>query len=221
MKYSFQMFTVQGRKVFAMCKTLFIVVFAAVVGTFFLPSVTSAEMLVNADFEGSTGWSFIRIGNVTGSYTTDYNHTTGGDQSVKLPGDDSGTAVNCQILQDVSIDSSMIGKQYTASLYAYVATNELSSASMIIGYLDSSDNWFAGSGWQTIDVVAGSWVQKTVSEIIPTGTAKLRFVFGADDATPYTYFDDASLTVVPEPCSLSLLVLGTLGLLAYAWRKRK
>lgn len=33
--------------------------------------------------------------------------------------------------------------------------------------------------------------------------------------------DRASFTAVPEPCSMTLVLMGSLGLLAYAWRRRK
>jgi hypothetical protein len=36
-----------------------------------------------------------------------------------------------------------------------------------------------------------------------------------------TYLDAVSVTATPEPSSLTILFIGLVGLLAYAWRKRK
>ena len=44
--------------------------------------------------------------------------------------------------------------------------------------------------------------------------------FGNDDA--WGYIDNVKLSVAtPEPSTLALLATGLLGLLAYAWRKRR
>ena len=38
---------------------------------------------------------------------------------------------------------------------------------------------------------------------------------------PYMYFDDVQVTGVPEPSSFILFIFAAIGLLAYAWRRRK
>lgn len=42
-----------------------------------------------------------------------------------------------------------------------------------------------------------------------------------DAANTVVYFDNLSITKIPEPTTLALLASGLTGLLAYAWRKRK
>lgn len=69
-----------------------------------------------------------------------------------------------------------------------------------------------------------TWLPASVSGTAPAGTAYaevyLMFMDNAQTATDSIYFDNASLTLVPEPTSLALLVMG-LGLPFYVSRRRK
>lgn len=200
-----------------MRKRLLVVTLVAVAGMLLLPAVGSAELLNNADFESNTGWLFWRQGTgITDTYTTVRNLTAGGSQSVKCPGDPA-TANDPQIVQDV-VSGFAVGEMYTASVHAYCEVGWYPQ--FIVGFLDSSDTWFAGSGWQNIENGYHQWGSNSVSGTIPAGTAKIRFVM-AGSASDTTYFDDASLTATPEPGALVLLSTGLIGLLAYAWRKRR
>ncbi|MBU4273300.1 MAG: PEP-CTERM sorting domain-containing protein [Planctomycetes bacterium] len=58
---------------------------------------------------------------------------------------------------------------------------------------------------------------------VAAGTHTLSFVgtevaWGADARTS---IDAVSITTIPEPSALALLATGLVGLLCYAWRKRK
>ena len=44
---------------------------------------------------------------------------------------------------------------------------------------------------------------------------------GANGGTGYNLFDNLTISQVPEPTALIMLVTGLIGLLAYAWRKRR
>jgi hypothetical protein len=64
----------------------------------------------------------------------------------------------------------------------------------------------------------GSAAQLTGSDTIAAGT----YYFGMMSYTcGNTRWDNLSYTAVPEPMTLYLLATGSLGLLAYAWRKRR
>jgi hypothetical protein len=68
-----------------------------------------------------------------------------------------------------------------------------------------------------------TWTKYTTDAVsVTAGTHRLQFT-----SDPYVgtvtlvNIDDVSVTATPEPASFVLLATGFLGLLAYAWRKRK
>ncbi|MBU4271654.1 MAG: PEP-CTERM sorting domain-containing protein [Planctomycetes bacterium] len=62
-------------------------------------------------------------------------------------------------------------------------------------------------------------IQSTVS---PTGPLGFSLLAGSYEAgAALVNFDSVTVTVIPEPSTLALLATGLLGLLCYAWRKRK
>ena len=70
-----------------------------------------------------------------------------------------------------------------------------------------------GSG-DFLDAIAG-WTGGDTLNALAGQTVALRFVM--DDATVYGFHFDAA----PEPSTIVLLLTGLIGLLVYAWRKRK
>lgn len=72
-----------------------------------------------------------------------------------------------------------------------------------------------------------SWLHQTLTYTIPEGDPSIGHTLGVV-FTPVngsswacqTCLDTVSLTLVPEPSTVLLLISGAFGLLAYAWRKR-
>jgi hypothetical protein len=77
-------------------------------------------------------------------------------------------------------------------------------------------------GWNTTPGTA-TWGYNSVSATAPAGTAYIEvytmFMDNAQTAAENVYFDNMSLTVVPEPSSLALLGLGVMSTLI--WRRRQ
>ena len=83
-----------------------------------------------------------------------------------------------------------------------------------LAYQTGSYGGFAARGDQGIDLISkstGAWVQTSI-------TATGKYLSLAENGTTANAF--FALTV-PEPSSIVLLGMGVMGLLAYAWRKRK
>jgi hypothetical protein len=79
------------------------------------------------------------------------------------------------------------------------------------------------TGWTALGTV-GTWQSYTVSGTAPAGAvyaaAYLMFMDNGQTSPDYVYFDNATLTVVPEPSTLALLGMG-LAVPFYFIRRRK
>ncbi len=83
-----------------------------------------------------------------------------------------------------------------------------------------------GDSGATVNRPGGSVVSQTTitgDSPIATGVAKLQFQFHYCDGTHENVYREIDVfgAAVPEPSTLVLLATGLLGLLCYAWRKRK
>ncbi len=74
----------------------------------------------------------------------------------------------------------------------------------------------SGSGWNALGDMADSYGVSSVGLYSKTWTAG-----DTPNNISNATFDSMSFTVVPEPSAVVMVVTGFLGLLAYAWRKRK
>lgn len=85
--------------------------------------------------------------------------------------------------------------------------DDLTTSGATREYYDGSDGEFAASYTTTIADLSSKWNGLYIS------------LSGTSTYTPH--LDDICISQVPEPSTLALLVAGLVGLLAYAWRKRK
>ncbi|HKI69198.1 MAG TPA: PEP-CTERM sorting domain-containing protein, partial [Verrucomicrobiae bacterium] len=79
------------------------------------------------------------------------------------------------------------------------------------------------TGWSALSAI-GSWQQYNITGTAPAGTVYaapyIMFMDNGQTATDNVYFDNASMTIVPEPSTLALLAMG-MGLPFYFIRRRK
>ena len=88
-------------------------------------------------------------------------------------------------------------------------------------FLDSDSTYVtAGSSSETAAAAHGQYVIGRFHVDSTTGAA-ITFTFTPGLAGSGTAFNAMQIRAIPEPSSLVLLVMGVMGLLAYAWKKRK
>lgn len=181
--------------------------------------------LLNPSFESGTGSSasnWIAFGNAfrenAGAHT--------GDFSMKMFGNFSGSFNVTGAFQDFAIG---VGQSASASVFAQTLSGDKMSggnrALLKLIYRDAANNDLLASESAFIDAntAPDTWFELTASlGAAPAGTDHgsvfLLFLQEADNAGGSTFFDDASVSVVPEPATLA--ILGLAGVAALR-RKRK
>jgi hypothetical protein len=127
---------------------------------------------------------------------------------------------------------------FTSHGYAGGAWNIILARNGSLRYYDgdyqTAVGTFATDTWVPVHVVA-DYTAKTFQATVgattfggnfqpSTGNGQLSTMYiSSDQSRADVYYDNVSVTVgaVPEPSSLVLVAVGLVGLLAYAWRKRK
>ena len=69
--------------------------------------------------------------------------------------------------------------------------------------------------------IAHPWALYSVTATAPDGTTQIKVEFAEPHGTGSVWFENASLTLVPEPGTLSLVAAGTVFLLAFNRRSRR
>jgi hypothetical protein len=127
------------------------------------------------------------------------------------------------------------GKDYTLSIAGAMvetAANPGQTLEMRLGYWDGQS---AAAGPTIVaekligsDELTSSWNDFSISSgaVLGDAVGKPIVVYLSQGDNPYVtgpqyYIDNVRLSAVPEPSTFILLTSGLIGLLAYAWRKRK
>lgn len=190
-------------------------------------STTQADLLVNGSFESAAGFTAnpITVGTVGqgwannfGGYAPSQSTAFVEDGTYSLltqnnPGNNWNPVGTYQI-----ISGAIVGQQYTLTAWAYSSgytTTSFAGSGPIdiqLQFLDSSlaNITTTETGWSALTV--GQWTQYTVTATAPVGAVNiapyLMFMEANQTAADSVYFDNVSLTTVPEPASLATLLLG-------------
>jgi len=164
------------------------------------------------------------------------------------PGDDgrgaltgTGVAANSEdgALLTLTLAFRLDGGTGEVSVYAQNAGTDLAQIGLFgdgtVGVVGTGWHWLAQTStpnaWNTLVVThqngTTAWSVSTNGSAFETVTASpttsnwdnLHFQFDIGGA--YAHLDAISLSAVPEPSTFVLAVAGLIGLLAYAWRKRR
>ena len=206
------------------------------------PSATAANLLVDPEFDGTPA-----LNTLTNVFGPPFLLGQWGAENGAIVGVDGGVTPltartmlaeyspaggYTQTIQvtDVSADPALS----TYALSAYFNANQYVSgahAFVNITFYDSSNNLLGGppSSGLILDGNTSTWEQISLTATEPLSTKYIvsqvlydeNFLTGSDGALHPGYVDSASLTLVPEPGTIVLLLSGLVGLICYAWRKRK
>ena len=139
-------------------------------------------------------------------------------------------ALNAYIYQDLSSVTLVAGTTYTMTVAIGRRLSTRNPMDSIYLELATSAGTILNTTTITgTSLTANSWTDETVTYTATAATAgqTLRLILGVSSAAATvqasTDFDNVRLTsaTVPEPGTLALLGAGFIGLIAYAWRKRK
>jgi len=182
--------------------------------------VYTGNLLADPSFEtgtavpsGSGGWATLRSG-----FSQAYAHS--GQWSLASPY--NSAYINAPAVQSVSASP---GQTYTASVWAFTPVPLPAGlwGSLLIDFEDSQNRLLGGynEAPQTLDQnsPANTWIPLSITMTAPSQTATIwveltlfNFSSTTVSGSPVVYFDDASLTAVPEPSGLVLSACGGLAI---------
>lgn len=94
------------------------------------------------------------------------------------------------------------------------------TSSTWLGGVSDNATWISNYGLvEGASAAAGSWTKVSCNVAAPAGDTLMVVMAPVTDG--FIAFDNLSMAPVPEPSSIVLFTMAGMGLLAYAWRKRK
>jgi hypothetical protein len=125
------------------------------------------------------------------------------------------------------IGSATAGMEYNLAVMSGADAWWLPTGTMSMIWLDSGGAEISNSTRNTVDPavygnnydIAHPWESYSLTAIAPVGTTQIKVEFSANNATGSIWFDNAVLTVVPEPGTAALFALASALLIGYRSRR--
>lgn len=178
-----------------------------------LPTATQAELITNGSFDGGTYGAFnLPPWSTVGTVNWDNISPDGKCASLCSFG----------VLSQSNTDHPFsAGEKYTVSFLAGEVAN-LSSSTLNVALIDTT----TGTTLASQDFALGSTWKSYTAELYPVDSDHIghhwTISFSNTVANTWNSLDNVSVTAaIPEPSAITVLVTGMIGLLAYAWRRRK
>jgi hypothetical protein len=192
-------------------------------------AANAQNLLLNGDFndpatgDPPTGWTPWAWGNGWANHENNAGVTYDGSHYLVAgaAGDPGGGGGFYQILPATA------GMQYKLDVLSGADAWWLPTGTMTLFFLDSSAVELGSATRNTVDPadygglydIPHPWAPYSLTAIAPAGTAEVKVEFAANWATGSIWFENASLSVVPEPSVAGLLALGSVLLLGYRSRR--
>ncbi len=193
----------------------FVVVPACLVTVAFSMLISSVHesradiLLQNMDFDQDlSGWTVgVPIGrDPIGTWSVQWSSDYGGSAEIYVDGAPGATdiaqATQCAI---------MPGDQLKINVF-HTEMGDFSGWDLIVDGSDVLDHQLPTEGFESL-----TW---TADRVYDSGTVVMLHAT-AWPGSSTTWFESVVYTPVPEPSTLALLGIGAIGLLGYAWRRRK
>jgi hypothetical protein len=192
-------------------------------------SLANANLLINGDFndpatgDPPTGWSVWAWGDGWANHENNAPVTYDGSYYFVAGAPNNGGGGINQIV------AATAGTEYQLTVLSGADAWWQPHGAMTMFFLDSSDVQVGLATRQTVDPAVYGWTYDqphpwesyTLTAIAPANTAKIKVEFDANWNTGSTWFENADLTVVPEPGTAALVALGSALLIGYRSRRNK
>lgn len=197
----------------------------------FAAGIASAQnLLLNGDFNSPNStaapdaWTLWSYG---GGWANHQNNTSGpldGVDGSYYMADGGGSSAGGGEYQTVA---GTAGLTYQLTVDSGAQAWWLPYGEMRIFFLDAASTQLAESVQPTVDPavygqnydIAHPWSSYSLAAVAPINTAFVKIEFAEPNGTGTVWFDNAVLTVVPEPSVLAMLAAGSMGILGFGWRR--